>query len=179
MAAARRGSLPYVFVDGLLAFILVGIFWGLFQTGVVAEITALPAWMEGSLQAQNSQDWILTAWDWLPLVVLIGIGIHAIVASRLVTSPSGSVAVRSFSLIVFHLVMLIWAYVFPEVLDPIFNIARDTQIIADALNGLGWMWIVDFSESVVYGYVPIGLIFAGDAFYIWAPIRDDVWGARY
>lgn len=169
---ARSGSLPYVFVLGLFTFGLIGALWGLLDTAMVDMLIQQSQWSSGSSQAMLIRQYIRQSWNALLLIVVLGIGVEAIVASRLDRVPSGNLAVRSFGLFSVHLLLVLWAFVFPTAIDPVMHVAQNTSAIGEAGFSGGYY----LTTTVAYTYVPGMILVAADVFYLLAPIRSDTYG---
>ncbi len=174
--ATRQNSFPYVFILSVIGGSLSMVLWGALETSLVDAITQQDQWMSGRTFAQIAQETIILSWEWLPFILLLGIGMEWLIASRLPGPSSGNIAIRAFTLVIVNALMVLFAFVFSLMGGPIFELARDGGTATDALQELSWLWIVAYAEDIVAAYVPAFFIIAADVYYFWAPIRDDVFG---
>lgn len=166
-----RGSLPYVFVTSVIAFALAGLLWGLFDSGMIQPMLDETAWQTGSESAMMSRGYVETTWTWLPAIVLFGLGLTNIVAARAQTSSS-SIILRTVTLFVAHFFLVLWVFVFPEIIDELFAIFQNTPEMAEAGYDTAGQYAVDLGM----GYGPALLAIGIDMWYLTAPIRTDYFG---
>lgn len=172
-APARRSStLPYVFLAGVGAFVLAGAMWGLLDQELVAQITTQSEWGNGSSQADTVRSFIKAAWDYVLVIVLLRIGLEGLIAARLVSTSRSNMVIQTFILLMFHAFMVIFAFVIPELFDPLFDVAFqfDNDIPSSFLFPL------KFARDITFAYGPSLFLIVSDLFYLYSPIRDDVFG---
>lgn len=168
--AARSGSLAWVVLAGGIALIIGGALWGLIDAAFVDELASTNSWSApvDSIPAQG-RNYVIAAWDWLLLIIVLRVGAEALVASRL-TGASTSLLVGTMVVFFAHLLIVLWMLVFPEIGAEMFDIAMNSQEVQDAgyTSGvqLAWQWGV--------GVIPAVLLLITDVWYISAPIRNDL-----
>lgn len=174
--ARDLGSLVWAFVTGIFAFAFNGLLWALFDDELADHLMQMSLWQTGSDPAMIAREWVQLAWQWEPLMVLLGMGIEALIAARLTGDSSSNIIVRTFGLFIVHVFMIFWAAIFPELLDPLFGVAMDMPEVTGSPMGQHIPWYHD----LLFAYVPALVLVGANLFYLIAPIRDDVTGSvRY
>lgn len=172
--AAHSNTLPYVFLSGVGAFVLAGALWGILETEVVRNITGLDTWGDDSQHAATARDFIKLAWDWFLLLVVLRIGIEGLIAARLVSTSNSNAVVHTFIILVFHVFMVIFVFVIGELFDPLFDVLFDFE---NDIPG-SFVFPLTFARDITFAYGPSLFLIASDLYYLFAPIRDDVFGRR-
>jgi len=170
--AARQGSLAWVLIAGTISIGIAGVFWALMDSAFVAELVATDSWSASAGTVPSlARDYVTTAWDWLLLIVLLRAGIESLVASRLV-GVSSVMPKETVVLIMIHLLILMWALVFPEIGGELYEIASNTPEVAAA----GYMEGVTLAWEWGFGILPAVLLVIADGWFLSAPIRNDMLG---
>lgn len=167
----RTGSLPYVFLTSVIAFALAGMLWGIFDSGMIQPILDRPTWMSGSETAMVSRQYVATSWQWLPAIILFGLGLTNVIAARTVTS-STSVILRTVTVFVVHFLLVLWAFVFPEMIDELYIIFLNSPEMAEAGYETAGSYVVELGM----GYGPALFAIGIDLWYLAAPIKNDYYG---
>lgn len=166
-----RGSLPYVFITSAISFALFGLMWGVFDTGMIQPMLAENTWQTGSEFAMMGRQYVSTSWEWLPFVILLGLGLTNIIAAKARASAS-SVITRTVTLFVVHLLLVLWAFVFPGLIDELYQQFATTPEMAE----VGFDTGVRYAYELGLGYAPAILALGTDVWYVTAPIRADYFG---
>jgi hypothetical protein len=171
--SARSGSLGWVVLAGGVSLGIAGAMWGLLDAAFVDELVATSSWAapEGSI-ASRGRGYVLTTWDWLLLIVVLRIGLEALVASRLAGATT-QLPVATLVLFAVHLIVLLWALIFPELATPLYE--RATGVYASEVGSLsGATTAVELAYEWGIGVLPAVLMLIGDGWYLSAPIRNDM-----
>lgn len=171
--STRSGSLGWVVLAGGVSLGVAGALWGLLDAAFIGELAATSSWAapDGSIPDQ-SRTYILTAWNWLLLIVVLRVGIEALVSSRLVGATT-RLPVATVVLFLVHLLVVLWALAIPEMATPIYT--RATGQYSSALAALpGTETAVTLAYEWGIGVLPAVLLLIGDGWYLSAPIRNDM-----
>jgi len=174
---ARSGSLGWVVLAGSVSIGVASAMWGLFNSVFIAELTSTTPWATnpGTIPAMG-RGYILTAWDWMLLIVLLRVGIEAIVAARL-SGATSLLPVATVLLLISHLMAVLFALVFPEMAQPLYDMAlNDYSTALAALPGTKTAVKVGYEWGI--GVLPAVLLVVADGWYLSAPIRNDMLGRR-
>jgi len=167
--SAARGSTAFVVVTGAITLVVIGSLWTLLNDLVVSQFVARPEWSEGSVYAGMARRFVLDAWDWLLLPVLIRMAFEVLVAARLSRS-SAALIPESMVLLIIQMMLVIWAYIFPQVLDPLLDIALNSEAVAEAGFDRG----IQLAADLAYSYGPGLFSMVTIIWYLVSPIRRDV-----
>jgi len=166
-----RGSFPYVFVTSVMAFAIAGMLWGVFNDGLVLPIVNQAEWQSTNTYVSMSRSYIRTSWEWLPFVILFGLGLTNIIAAR-ARASAADVILRTVAVFVVHFFMVLWVFTFPEIGGELFTIFQNTPEMTEA----GYMTAGTIAFELGIGYAPALFAIGIDIWYIVAPIRADFFG---
>lgn len=168
-----RSTLPYVILVSALVFVVAGILYGIIESGVAQELMATSAWQSGSSASQLARGYVEKAWIWLPLVILLRIGLELVITARDVASTGSGMIPGTMTLFLVHLFMLVWMLAIPAMVDPVISIALDAPI-GD------YKTPIRYARDLALVNGPAVLLVAGDLWFLSAPIRADAQsGYRY
>lgn len=171
MSYARQTSLPFAVLTCSLALVLGGIFWGIIDTAILGNLLETEQWQTGSQAAMLSRRYILDAWTWLPLVLLLRLGLEIIITSRQVSS-SPAVLGGVVALIFTHLVLLLWGITFASAIDPMLTMGLEDPTIAS----VGYDSTLLLVRDVAFAYIPGIVAVCADLWFLSSPIRNDAVG---
>lgn len=168
--SARSGSLGWVVIAGTISLVIAGAMWGLMEATFVEDVIATDTWSApaNSIPAQG-RAYVMATWDWFLLVVVLRLGIEVLVASRL-SGASTNIPLATMVVLFAHLMMILWALVFPEVIGSYYDYASNTSAVANA----GFMSGPDLAYQWGVGVLPAVLLLLADVWYLSEPIRNDL-----
>lgn len=172
--SARSGSLGWVVLAGAVSLGIASAMWGILDAAFVDELIATDSWTAttaGSPLALG-REYVVTAWNWLLLIVALRLGVEMIVASRL-SGASTMLPVATVVVLVIHLLLVLWMLTIPEMAQPLHEMAvNDYSNALAALPGL--KTAVDLGYEWGIGVLPSVLLVIADGWYLSAPIRNDL-----
>lgn len=168
--SARSGSLGWVVIAGAISLVIAGALWGLMDDVFVDTVTGTDIWAAptDSILAQ-CRDYIVTTWDWFLLIVVLRMGTEVLVASRL-GGASTNIPLSTLVLLFAHLLMVLWAVVFPEMTGAFYDQATNATAVSEA----GYQQGVDLAFQWGIGVIPAVLLLGTDVWYLSEPIRNDL-----
>jgi hypothetical protein len=176
--SARSGSLGWVVLAGAVSVGIASAMWGLFDARFVDTMLATDSWAapDGSTVAIG-REYVITAWDWLLLIVVLRVGLEAIVSSR-ITAATTMLPFATIVLIISHLLVVLWMLTIPEMAQPLYDLAmNDYSSALAALPGTETAVTMGYEYGI--GILPAVLLVVADGWYLSAPIRNDMLGRSY
>jgi len=174
MARTRSGSFPYVFLGVVLTLASMGLLWGIIDSTLVQTLMGVSIWTAGGQYASTSRTYIMEAWNSFLIVVVLGSIVQLYISSR-VPTRSASFFYRTSALLFTYVMFIVWAGIFPKLLVETFSLTNKPYVQA-GLQALGVTFAINFLQQMAFTYVPGLLLFGMALYYVFSPIRDDVYG---
>lgn len=171
MSYGRSNSLAPALLTAVVTFGLAALLWGIFEDGFVRAVETQPVWTDDATWAPLAREYVLLSWKWLLLPVLLRLGLELLVASR-GTGGSGALVVSTVFLLFLHLILIYWAFSFPEMVIQMVDVGKSSGVLAPA----GFEKPLDWAHKIGVAYVPMLFALGGDVLYIIGPIQRDAYG---
>ncbi|WP_251342430.1 hypothetical protein [Haloplanus halophilus] len=171
--AARSGSLAWVVLAGAVSIGIAAAMWGVLDSQFLDTLIATDRWSaeQGSTLAVGRQ-YVILAWNWFLLIVVLRVGIEALVASRL-TGATTMLPFATLVLLSIHILLVLWMLTIPEMAQEMLTLA--TNDFSGALQSMdGLALAVDLAYQWGIGILPSVLLVIADGWYLSSPIRNDM-----
>lgn len=171
MSVRQSSTLAYLVPVGGLTLVVASLLWGIADSTIVADFSA--TWDPARDATATGQEYVLTAWQFYPLLVIVRLGLEAIVTARGTGASYGRVIASTIGVWFILLVLVSYVTVFPSVVEPLIGIAGDNQA---TLEAAGFFELVGTFERAFMEWFPgliAGAIYAG---FLVGPIRRDALG---
>lgn len=171
--SARSGSLAWVVLAGAVSIGIAGALWGVYDARFMTELAATGAWQApADSTLALSRMYVMRAWDWFLLIVILRVGIEALVASRL-TGATTKLPFATLLLLFVHMLLAMWMLVIPEMAQPMYELAmNDYSAALEALPGT--KTAIQLAMDWGVGIIPAVLLVVADGWYLSSPIRNDM-----
>lgn len=171
--SARSGSLAWVVIAGAVSIGAASAMWGLFDAQFINTLIETDSWdAPAGSTLELGREYVITAWDWFLLIVVLRVGIESLVASRL-TGATTKLPFSTMLLLFVHLLMALWMVTIPEMALPIYELAMNDYV--SALEALpGTKTAVQLAMDWGIGIIPAVLLVVADGWYLSSPIRNDM-----
>lgn len=176
--SARSGSLGWVVLAGAVSVGIASAMWGMLDARFVDTMLATDAWTaaDGSTLALG-REYVITAWNWLLLIIVLRVGLEAIVSSR-ITAATTMLPFATMILVITHVLLVLWMLTIPEMAQPLYDLAmNDYNGALSALPGTETAVTMGYEYGI--GILPAVLLVVADGWYLSAPIRNDMLGRSY
>lgn len=171
MSVRSASTLSYIVPVGGLTIVIASILW---MIGDSALLPALQdAWLAGSDHTRKGREYVTTAYTYLPLIVLVRLGLETIVTSRGTTISAGGVILSTVALWTGLIVMLIFVTVFPGPVDGLVNAAAGREA---TLSENGFFTLINTFHRAFIQWFPGLMCGAFIVGYFVGPIKRDLAG---
>lgn len=172
MSVRSASTLSYIVPVGGLTIVVASILWA------IGDSSLLPALQDtwsasASSHARNGRDYVTSAYAYLPLIVLMRLGLETIVTARGTTVSAGGVILSTVALWTALVVMLMFVTVFPAPVDGLVNAAAGREA---TLSENGFYTLINTFHRAFIGWFPGLMCGAFILGYFVGPIKRDLAG---